>query len=55
VAAPERILFGSDWPYCPDVMTEDMVGALHDQKGLDEEQAQAIERGNALGLFPRFA
>jgi predicted TIM-barrel fold metal-dependent hydrolase len=55
VAAPERILFGSDWPYCPDVMTEDMVGALHDQKGLDEKQVQAIERGNALRLFPRFA
>jgi 6-methylsalicylate decarboxylase len=55
VAAPERILFGSDWPYCPEVMTDDMIRALQSQKGLDEKQLQAIGRGNALRLFPRFA
>jgi len=55
VAAPERILFGSDWPYCPEVMTEDMIQALYTQTGLDEARLQAIGRGNALRLFPRFA
>jgi predicted TIM-barrel fold metal-dependent hydrolase len=55
VAAPERILFGSDWPYCPDVMTADMIRALTDQSGLDANEVQAIGRGNALRLFPRFA
>lgn len=55
VAAPERILFGSDWPYCPDTMTGDM---LEDRLGsgmFTAEQQQAIDRGNALQLFPRFA
>ncbi|OFZ73483.1 MAG: hypothetical protein A2W04_03095 [Betaproteobacteria bacterium RBG_16_64_9] len=55
VAAPERILFGSDWPYCPEVMTEDIIQALYTQTGLDEARLQAIGRGNALRLFPRFA
>ena len=54
VAAPERILFGSDWPYCPDVMTEDMLAALGDETMIDAKQRGAIERGNALQLFPRF-
>jgi len=54
VAAPARILYGSDWPYCPEVMTEDMIAALYGQS-LDENELQAIGRSNALRLFPRFA
>lgn len=54
VAAPEHILFGSDWPYCPDDMTEDMVKALGNSTMHDENQRRAIERDNALRLFPRF-
>ena len=54
VANPDRILFGSDWPYCPDDMTEDMIDALGDATMLDRKQRAAIERGNALHLFPRF-
>jgi predicted TIM-barrel fold metal-dependent hydrolase len=55
VAAPERILFGSDWPYCPEIMTSDMVKALTTRNGLDDQELHAIGRGNALRLFPRFA
>lgn len=55
LAAPERILFGSDWPYCPDDMTRDMTRALDEQADLDAATRSAIARGNALSLFPRFA
>jgi len=54
VADPARILFGSDWPYCPDDMADDMIGALADPAMLDAGQRQAVERTNALSLFPRF-
>lgn len=54
VADPQRILFGSDWPYCPDDMTDDMIGALGKLNMIDAAQRAAIERGNALSLFPRF-
>lgn len=55
VADPGRIVFGSDWPYCPDVMTQDMLKALASVNMSDEEERKAVERGNALRLFPRFA
>lgn len=52
VADPARIVFGSDWPYCPDVMTGDMIHAL--ETTLSAGERAAIERANALKLFPRF-
>ena len=52
VADPGRILFGSDWPYCPDAMTEDMLKALAGVS-FSEKERQAIERDNALSLLPR--
>jgi len=54
VADPQRILFGSDWPYCPDDMTDDMIDALNDKNMLDAKELDAIERTNALSLFARF-
>ena len=54
VADPQRILFGSDWPYCPDDMTDDMMNALGKLDMLEAKQREAIERTNALSLFPRF-
>jgi len=55
VAAPDRILFGSDWPYCPDDMTVDMTRALNAETASDPLRHAAVARGNALRLFPRFA
>ena len=54
VADPARILFGSDWPYVPEI-----VGRRH-HRGAGRERARcrvapAIERSNALALFPRLA
>lgn len=53
VAAPERILFGSDWPYCGTKVTAAMRAALG-EVALTPTQRHGIESGNAAQLFPRF-
>jgi predicted TIM-barrel fold metal-dependent hydrolase len=55
VADPQQIVFGSDWPYCPADMADDMIAALGEEKMLEAKERAAVERGNALKLFPRFA
>jgi predicted TIM-barrel fold metal-dependent hydrolase len=55
VADFDHILFGSDWPYCPDDMTEDMIAATKNSGFFDEKQLAAVNRGNAVKLCPRFA
>jgi predicted TIM-barrel fold metal-dependent hydrolase len=55
VAAPDRILFGSDWPYCPEIMTRDMLDARYGSDMFTNAEQDAIDCGNALRLFPRFA
>jgi predicted TIM-barrel fold metal-dependent hydrolase len=47
-------LFGSDWPYYPDDMTDDMTRALGDENMLDAQALAAVERNNAVKLFPRW-
>jgi predicted TIM-barrel fold metal-dependent hydrolase len=54
-AAPERILFGSDWPYAPAKITQLSIEGLERAPGVSDSLRTAIERGNALALFPRFA
>ena len=54
IAAPDHILYGSDWPYCPDNMTKDMIKGTTSSGFFDEKQLKAINRGNAVKLFPRF-
>ena len=54
-AAPERILFGSDWPYAPAEITGLSIEGLKQAPGVSDSLRAAIERGNALALFPRFA
>jgi predicted TIM-barrel fold metal-dependent hydrolase len=55
VAQPGRILFGSDWPFAPDGLTGQSIEALRTPGMLSAQELGAIERGNALALFPRFA
>jgi predicted TIM-barrel fold metal-dependent hydrolase len=52
IADPGRILFGTDWPYCPAAVTAagDKAIAAH-----QSARARDIFRNNALKLFPRFA
>jgi predicted TIM-barrel fold metal-dependent hydrolase len=53
LVGPDRILFGSDWPYVPD----EVVGATADRAlALIPEEAQAaVTGGNARRLFPKLA
>ena len=51
VAMPDRILFGSDWPYCLSPVTASMVAAL---ERVDPGLRRGVEAENALALFPRF-
>lgn len=53
VANPDRILFGSDWPYVQAPLVAEEV-VTHETAGLHTaSQRAAIDRGNALRLFAR--
>lgn len=50
-----NILFGSDWPFTPDIGVARGIYQLTAQNGLSETDLQSINRTNAERLFPRFA
>ncbi|MGE0628323.1 MAG: amidohydrolase family protein [Hyphomicrobiaceae bacterium] len=53
VASPDRILFGSDWPFVPPKLVAEEV-ATHETPGLHTaDERAAIDRSNALALFPQ--
>lgn len=55
IADPGKILFGSDWPFANARVVAEEITA-HTAPGLHSPaQAAAIDRGNALRLFPQFA
>ena len=54
-ARPGRILFGSDWPYCPEKTVGFFTDHLDGYDALDAAGHAAINRGNAEVLFPRLA
>jgi 6-methylsalicylate decarboxylase len=54
VARPERIAFGSDFPFAnPGVIAEAVK--TYESGFLSEERRIAIDRANALALFPKYA
>jgi predicted TIM-barrel fold metal-dependent hydrolase len=54
VAAPEQIVFGSDWPFANARVVAEALKA-HTDPGLHSAaERAAIDRGNALALFPQF-
>jgi 6-methylsalicylate decarboxylase len=54
VARPEHIVFGTDYPFAnPRVIAEAVK--THESGFLDESRRAAIDRGNALALFPKYA
>jgi predicted TIM-barrel fold metal-dependent hydrolase len=53
IASPQRVLFGSDWPYCPEPVIAHTAAALEDSPVLDRAAIDNIARNNALALFPR--
>ena len=52
-AKPGHITFGSDWPFAPLAAGKLFAAGLDSYPALDGAQRQAIERTNALALFPR--
>jgi 6-methylsalicylate decarboxylase len=49
-----HILFGSDYPFAPEVAVSLFVQGIQNFDGFDEQARKAIERESALALFPRF-
>lgn len=54
LVTPDHVLFGSDYPFAPEITMTQSVKALGEM-GLSEEVLRGIERENALMLFPHMA
>lgn len=55
VTTADHILFGTDWPACPEPSVVEIIGDLASFDGFTATQLRAVERDNALTLFPRFS
>jgi len=55
VVGPERVVFGTDWPFGTASVVKEMVKNLSSPGFLSAAQRAAIARGNSRTLFPRFA
>jgi predicted TIM-barrel fold metal-dependent hydrolase len=55
VARPEQIVFGTDWPFANARVTAEAVATYEAIAPLSSIQRNAIDRTNALSLFPQFA
>jgi predicted TIM-barrel fold metal-dependent hydrolase len=53
-AKPGHITFGSDFPFAPVVASQYFAAGLATYPGIDADTRTAIDRTNALALFPRF-
>jgi predicted TIM-barrel fold metal-dependent hydrolase len=54
MADPTRILFGSDWPYVDRYFIGEQMINLDHAPSFDPATMAAMERDNAVALFPRF-
>jgi 6-methylsalicylate decarboxylase len=50
-----QILFGSDYPFAPEILTGETIRGIAGYDGFDSEAKRAVEEKNALKLSPRFA
>jgi len=48
-----HILFGSDYPFAPELATIATIGGLQDYDGLDSNSLRGVFHSNAAALFPR--
>jgi predicted TIM-barrel fold metal-dependent hydrolase len=55
IAAKERIVFGSDWPFCNDRVVTEEIADFSAPDFLDPRTVAMIARDNALKLFPQRA
>ena len=54
LADPSHVLFGTDYPFMPEPTIGATIAGINNHEGLDMEQRMAVEKNNALDLFPRF-
>jgi 6-methylsalicylate decarboxylase len=54
LVTPDHVLFGSDYPFAPEITMTQSVKALGEM-GLSDDVLRGIERENALVLFPHMA
>jgi predicted TIM-barrel fold metal-dependent hydrolase len=54
IASPDKILFATDWPHSGPLGAPETVKSLSAPGFLSQEQQNAINRGNALKLFPKY-
>jgi predicted TIM-barrel fold metal-dependent hydrolase len=54
VARPDRIVFGSDFPFANPVVIDEMM-RTYESGLLSQARHTAIDRANALALFPKYA
>lgn len=52
---PTQLLFGTDWPFVPEPYVAENTAGIAQYRGFDRQSRQAIERENALRLFPDLA
>jgi predicted TIM-barrel fold metal-dependent hydrolase len=52
-AKPGHITFGSDWPFAPLAAGKLFAAGLETYSGIDTDARAAVDRNNALRLFPR--
>jgi predicted TIM-barrel fold metal-dependent hydrolase len=52
IAAPERIVFGSDWPFCNDRVVAEEIADFSAPDFLPPQTVAMIAHDNALKLFP---
>jgi 6-methylsalicylate decarboxylase len=55
VTSADHILFGTDWPAAPEPTVVRNIANLTSFDGFSAAELQAVERDNALSIFPRFA
>ena len=53
LVAPDRLLYGSDFPFTPDFAVEGLAQLLTQTDVLDAVARDAMLKGNAIGLFAR--
>lgn len=55
VADPDRIHYGSDWPFTPADICRELLNVLEGTELLNPNLQRNVMCGNALRLFPRFS
>jgi len=55
IADPDKLLYGSDWPFTPNAIVESLIQKLAETDQLDEAFKRKIFSQNAHSLFSRFA